>query len=85
MLCNIGKYNGKATGQCFSVLEKLLLGNRTMLRNIGKDDCKAAGNALQYWKRLWQGDGTLICDIGKYASMHAYWQCGWTYCTWTVL
>jgi hypothetical protein len=39
MLCNIGKYNGKATGQCSAVLEKII---------VTQQD-----NALQYWKIGW--------------------------------
>jgi hypothetical protein len=43
MLCNIGKYNDKATGQCSAIFEKIMARRRALLCNIGRDYCKATG------------------------------------------
>jgi hypothetical protein len=68
MRCSFGKDYGLATGQCFSVLEKIMAWRQEMLCNIGKYNDKATGqcsavlekiivsqqdNALQYWKIGW--------------------------------
>jgi hypothetical protein len=52
MLCNIGKYNGKATRQCSAIFKKIMT--------------RRQDNALQFWKRLWLGDRTMLCNIRKY-------------------
>jgi hypothetical protein len=52
MLCNIGKYNGKATDNAPQFWKRLWQGNRAILYNVGKYNGKATGQFVAVLEKI---------------------------------
>ncbi len=67
MLCNIGKYNGKATDNALQFWKRLWQGNRAILCNVGKYNGKATGqcSAILENKMARQQDNALAWSFGN--------------------